>query len=197
MKLYSRCLIVLPLALFLLGPTEAAGAVPAPTRVLLDDFSDAQRNSKGIQRLLFDDKAIGGQSRARQKCEKGVLAVEGELIPARGSPAYISLVSLLSLDGKTYDLSDYQGVRLRVKINQGTLSVQVGSSEIQNYDFHAGSPMVRKPEFQEMRIPFSAMKRGWSEQTPLNLKTVTSVNLVAVALAKDTFSYEVDEIGFY
>ena len=41
------------------------------------------------------------------------------------------------------------------------------------------------------------MKRAWSEQIVLNLKTITSVNLVSFGLAKDAFAYEVDEIGFY
>jgi len=41
------------------------------------------------------------------------------------------------------------------------------------------------------------MKRAWSEQTVLNLKSITSVNLVSFGLAKDAFAYEVDEIGFY
>jgi hypothetical protein len=31
----------------------------------------------------------------------------------------------------------------------------------------------------------------------LNLKSITSVNLVSFGLAKDVFAYEVDEIGFY
>ena len=41
------------------------------------------------------------------------------------------------------------------------------------------------------------MKRAWSEQTTLNLKSITSVNLVSFGIAKDAFAYEVDEIGFY
>ncbi len=41
------------------------------------------------------------------------------------------------------------------------------------------------------------MKRAWSEQIVLNLKSITSVNLVSFGLAKDAFAYEVDEIGFY
>lgn len=183
------------LALFAFGPVAAHAAT---TPLLLDDFSDSKRNHNGVERLLIDDKAAGSQSHATQKCEGGVLVVEGELTPGRGVPAFISLVSLLSPDGKPHDLSGYEGVRLRVKARKGILSVQVGSSEIQNFDYHTSAPIAgKRAEFQEVRIPFKEMKRAWSEQIALNLKSITSVNLVSFGVAKDAFAYEVDEIGFY
>ena len=74
----------------------------------------------------------------------------------------------------------------------------MSSSEIANFDYHTGAPIAgKRGEFQEVRIPFKEMKRAWSEQTVLNLKSITSVNLVSFGLARDAFAYEVDEIGFY
>jgi len=182
-------------ALFALSSIAAQAAA---TPMLLDDYSDPTRNKNGVERLLIDDKAAGSKSQATQKCENGVLTVKGDLVPGRGVPAFISQVSLLAADGKPKDLTGYQGVRLRVKVTKGILCVQVGSSEIQNFDYHTGAPIAGKRcEFQEVRIPFKDMKRAWSEQTVLNLKSVTSVNLVSFGLAKDAFAYEVDEIGFY
>jgi hypothetical protein len=182
-------------ALFALGSIAVqAGATP----LLLDDYSDATRNKNGVARLLIDDKAAGSKSQATQKCENGVLSVKGDLVPGRGVPAFISEVSLLSADGKPKDLTGYQGVRLRVKVIKGILCVQVASSEINNFDYHTGAPIPgKRGEFQEVLIPFKEMKRAWSEQIVLNLKSITSVNLVSFGLAKDAFSYEVDEIGFY
>jgi hypothetical protein len=174
----------------------AAQAAQFPA--LLDDFSDASLNQSGIERLLIDDKAAGSQSHATKQCADGVLAVEGELVPGRGVPAFISLVSLLSPEGKAQDLSNYTGVRLRVKVTKGILSVQVGSSEITNFDYHTSGPVqAKRGEFQEVRMPFKEMKRGWSEQTPLKLNLITSVNLVSFGLARGPIAYEVDEIGFY
>jgi hypothetical protein len=57
--------------------------------------------------------------------------------------------------------------------------------------------VAKRGEFQEVRVPFKEMKRAWSEQIALNLKSITSVNLVSFGMAKDTFAYEVNEIGFY
>ena len=87
--------------------------------------------------------------------------------------------------------------RLRVKIITGTLTVQVSSADITNFDYHSAPVVAPRGEFTEVRVPFAEMKRAWSEQTALNLKLVTSVNLVAFAMAPGAFAYEVDEIGFY
>ncbi len=181
--------------LFALG-SIAVQAAAAPK--LLDDYSDPKCNKNGIERLLIDDKTVGSKSQATQKCEKGILKVDGELVPGRGAPAFISLASPLSPDGKPRDMTGYEGIRLRVKVLKGTLYVQVSSSEIQNFDYHGSPPIAgKRGEFQEVRIPFKEMKRAFSEQTVLNLKSITSVNLISFGLAKEAFAYEVDEIGFY
>jgi hypothetical protein len=174
-----------------------ASAVAATPKVL-DDFSHPTRNNNGVERLLFTDKTAGSQSRASVTCTNGVLQVKGDLVPGRGVPAFISQVSLLSPDGKLQDLTSYQGVRLRVKVLRGILCVQVGSAAVTNFDYHTGTPIAgKRGEFQEVKIPFKEMKRSWSEQTPLQLKTITSVNLVSFGMVMDTFAYEVDELGFY
>jgi hypothetical protein len=191
---FHRSLNATVLIAIALAALTARGANAAST--VLDDFSDAKRN--GSDRLLITDKDLGSKSHATQTCEGGVLSVEGELIPGRGVPAFISVPLMLSPDMAPQDMSACQGVRLLVKVKKGILSVQVASADVQNFDFHTSGPVAGKPgAFQEVRIPFKDMKRGWSEQTPLNLKVLTSVNLVAFGLAKDTFAYEVDEIGFY
>lgn len=176
------------------GPTSAhAGGVPA----LLDDFSDAQRTNAGIDRLVIDDAALGGRSKARLSTEAGVLSVSGEIDPARGQPGFVSIVLLLAPDGKPQDLSRFEGIRIRVEATQGMLSVLAASTEVENYDYHASFVTRSSDGLQEIRIPFSTMKRLWSEQTRLNLGTVASINLVASGLEKGTFAYKVDEIGFY
>lgn len=178
--------------------TGSSAQRSAASPKLLDDYSDPTRNKNGVERLLIDDKTAGSKSQATQTCENGVLSVKGDLVPGRGVPAFISEVSLLSAEGKPQDMTGYTGVRLRVKVIKGILAVQVATAVITNFDYHASAPIAGNGgEFQEVRIPFKDMKRAWSEQTALDLKTVTSVNLVSFALARDTFAYEVDEIGFY
>ena len=182
------------LACSALLPLSRAASAPA----LVDDFSQAEHTSGGATRMLITDKDAGGRSNASEKFDGGVLKMTGQLIPGRGRPAFISLVSLLSPQGLPQDVSAYEGVRLRVKVEQGLLAVQVSSTDVDNYDYHTSAPLTRNPNaFQEIRIPFKTMKRAWSEQTSLNLKNVTAVNLVTLSMAKEDFAYEVDEIGFY
>jgi hypothetical protein len=173
-------------------------ATPAVAPLVLDDYSDPKTNRNGVERILINDQAAGSRSQATQTCERGVLTVKGDLVPGRGVPAFISAVSPLTADGKPKDLSAYEGVRLRVKVVKGSVIVQVASTDIQNFDYHSGAPIAgKRGEFQEVRIPFKEMKRAWSEQTALNLKTITSINLVTFGVARDSFEYAVDEIGFY
>jgi len=182
--------------LFTASAKSARAATENPA--LLDTFSDPRLNNFSAPRILVTDKEIGGRSQATQSYHDGILAMHGELEPARGQPAFISLVSPLSTDGLPHDLSKYERVRLRVKVIKGMLSVQVSSADIQNYDYHTSAPITRRPgEFSEVKVPFATMKRAWSEQVPLNLKAITSINLVAAGMAKDSFAYEIDEIGFY
>ena len=185
-------------ALFALALASSISLHAQNVPALVDDFSNDHHTSTGAERIVVTDKDIGGHSQSTQHFENGIGAVDGELVPARGQPAFISLISMLTPKGEPRDVSNYEGVRLKVKVKKGLLSVQVSSSEITNYDYHNSAPITRKPdEFQEVKIPFKSLKRAWSEQTPLNTKLVTSLNLVAVGMGKDSFAYEVDEIGFY
>lgn len=189
-----RRLLALALAALALVPLFAwAGDTPA----VLDDFSDPANSSLGISRIVVTDVTAGGASRMRQTVANGVFTAEGEIEPPRGQPGWVSVVLLLSPTGAPADLGKYQGVRLRVRTRQGFLSVTANSAEIKNFDYHAAA-IERKPDdFREVRIAFRDMKRAWSEQTPLNLATVVSVNLVAFDFQKGSFAYDVDEIGFY
>ena len=119
----SRAPVVPSVVLALVVCCSLAARAAAP--LLLDDYSDPKHNKNGAERLLIDDKGAGSSSKATQKCDKGVLSVKGDLVPGRGAPAFISLVSLLSADGKPKDMSGYAGVRVRVKITKGTLNASV------------------------------------------------------------------------
>ncbi|MEO6993820.1 MAG: CIA30 family protein [Lacunisphaera sp.] len=172
-------------------------AVRAADPALVDDFSNATQTAHGAARLLITDKDAGSKSTATQRCENGVLVVEGNLVPGRGAPAFISIPLLLSPDAHPQDISAFTGVRLRVKLGPGNLSVQVAIADITNFDYHSMPVIGQRGEFVEVRLPFKEFKRAWSEQTPLNPKNVTSVNLVSFGMAPGAFSYAVDEIGFY
>lgn len=193
-----RCPFI-PAALLLLaicGPLAPTAFCADPSAVV-DDFAQADKTARGASRLLFDDASAGSKSRASQRVENSTLVVEGDLVLGRGAPAFISIPLLLTPDAKPQDVSAYTGVRLRVKLIQGTLTAQVSTADVDNFDYHSAPVVAKRGEVTEVRVPFADMKRAWSAQTPLNTKLVTSVNLVAFGMAPGKFSYEVDEIGFY
>jgi len=124
--------------------------------------------------------------------------MKGTLTPGRGSPRFISIPLILTADGSPQDVSQYEGIRILVKVSQGTLMIPDASSEIVNLDFHTSAPLTRQlSEFTEVRIPFADLKQIWTAQTPLNLQTITSINLVSAGMTPGTFAYEIDEIAFY
>lgn len=195
-KLVSPIIFVIVGIVLLL--TTALPAHAEPVGPIVDDFSDATKSSLGIDRYFIDDTSAGGKTRTEHSVSDGVLSVRGEIEPPRGQPGWASTVFVLDPDELPQDASDYEGVRLRIRINKGTLSVSANSAEITNFDFHA-SVVTRQSdgEFHEVKLPFAQMKRVWSEQTPLNTESLVSLSVVAFALQKGSFDFEIAEVSFY
>ena len=163
----------------------------------IDDFSDPEKNSLGIERQYINDTVSGGQTSMEHGFEKGVFSAKGEISPPRGQPGWASTVLVFESQGLPQDASAYEGIRLLVRVNKGNLSITANSSEITNFDYHA-APVTRQSdgEFHEVMIPFTQMKRAWSEQTKLNTKTLTSLSIVAF-IQQGSFDFDIDEVSFY
>lgn len=187
-----RTLLLLGLAIFLVAPVSASAEISGK----LDDFSHETLTSLKTARMVINDASVGGQSTAGLTTHEGVLEVKGKIVPGRGMPGFVSMVLVLSETGEPQDLSAYEGLRLKVRVNKGNLQVLAASSEIQNFDYHAAA-ITRSKAFKEIKIPFTDLKRLWSEQTALDLSTIVSINLVASGMQPGSFAYEIDEIGFY
>lgn len=165
---------------------------------LIDDFSDATNNNLGIPRQFLNDTLAGGGTTTAQEVVQGVITTKGEIIPPRGQPGWASMVLPLDSQSLPKDASAFEGVRLLVKINSGSMSISANSTEITNFDYHAAPIAITADgKFHEVKIPFAAMKRTWSEQTPLNTKTLNSLSIVAFGLQKSAFDFALDEVSFY
>lgn len=165
---------------------------------VIDDFSDATNNNLGIARLYLNDTLAGGSTTTTQEVAQGIITAKGEIIPPRGQPGWASIVLPLDPHSLPQDASTFEGVRLLIKINGGNVSISANSTEITNFDYHAAPITVTADEkFHEIKIPFTAMKRAWSEQTPLNTRTLNSLSIVAFGLQKSAFDFALDEVSFY
>jgi hypothetical protein len=191
----SRFLKVACIAsLFTVSGTCIAGAATS----LIDDFSNDTNNSIGLPRQYLNDTMVGGSTKTDLKVNSGVMHLTGEIVPPRGQPGWASTVLLLDGEGKPVDASGYKGIRMRVKINNGSLSVSANSTEVTNFDYHSSVVFAASDgQFHEVKIPFNSLKRTWSEQTSLNTQTINSLSIVAFSLQKAAFDYEIDEVSFY
>ena len=165
---------------------------------LIDDFSDTTNNNLSIPRQFLNDTLAGGSTTTAQEVAKGIITAKGEIIPPRGQPGWASMILPLDSQSLPKDASAFEGVRLLIKINSGSMSISANSTEITNFDYHAAPIAVTADgRFHEVKVPFVTMKRAWSEQTPLNTKTINSLSIVAFGLQKSTFDFAVDEVSFY
>lgn len=165
---------------------------------VVDDFSNAQNNSLGIPRQFLDDKMAGGQTQTEIEVSGGKLHIKGEIVPPRGQPGWASSVLLLNEKGLPQDASKFEGVRLMIKLNKGSISVSANSAEVTNYDYHAAMVAVQSDgNFHEVKIPFTSMKRAWSEQTKLNTATISGLSIVSFGMQPTHFDFEIDEVSFY
>ena len=165
---------------------------------MVDNFSHQSQNSLGVQRQFMNDTVAGGSSESEVTVQGGKIHLTGNLIPPRGQPAWASSILLLDAQGKPMDASGYQGIRLKVKINQGLMSVSANSAKVENFDYHAAPVLLKADgEFHEVKLPFASMKRAWSEQTTLDASTLNSLSIVAYAMQQSAYDFVIDEIGFY
>lgn len=169
-----------------------------PHANLVDDFNHDANTHNGHPRQFMNDSVAGGQSKTTQMITQGVLHLKGELVPPRGQPGWASTILPLAPIGSASDASNYEGIKVLVKLNEGNLTLSANSNEITNFDFHS-APLIVSADgnFHEVKIPFSAMKRGWSEQIALNTATLGSLSIVAYSLQPASFDFEVDEVSFY
>lgn len=183
------------LSTLLASASVSFGSAMAP---MVDDFSDAQDTSLGFPRYFLNDSMAGGNTKTEQNLVKGMLVVKGEIIPPRGQPGWASIALPLEAQGRSKDTSAFEGIRLLVKVNSGNLSISANSTEIANFDYHAAPVAVAADgKFHEVKIPFNSMKRNWSEQIPLDTKTLNSISITAYDVAKGSFDFAVDEVSFY
>ncbi|MEM9531921.1 MAG: CIA30 family protein [Pseudomonadota bacterium] len=177
---------------------SAGAATASNLEPLVDDFSDSKTNSMGVARQFLNDSMTGGGTTMSPSVSNGILSVSGQISPARGQPGWASSVLLFDPAGQPVDASSYEGVRLRIKVSQGMLSVSANSTDVVNFDYHAALIVVKADgEFHDVKVPFASMRRAWSEQTTLDTSTIASLSIVAFDMQPGAYDFEVDEVGFY
>ncbi|KXI31048.1 hypothetical protein AX660_00485 [Paraglaciecola hydrolytica] len=170
----------------------------APLPALVDDFCNATDNNLSIARQFMSDAIAGGNTKMEPHVSAGIMQVKGDIVPPRGQPGWASSILPLSAEGMPEDASQFDGIKLVIKIRSGNMTISANSTEIDNFDYHAAPLTVPTDgKFHEVKIPFESMKRAWSQPTPLNAATLNSLSIVAFSLQPASFDFEVDEVSFY
>ncbi len=189
----NKLLKLLAILIIMLISSTDANAVSA-----IDSFDDEVNNDRGLPRQHMNDSMTGGNTTTSHFFKSGVMHIKGDIEPPRGQPGWASTVLLLSPDGTPINADKYQGIRVKLRINRGMVSLSANSTEVTNFDYHAA--LLSAPidgNFHEINIPFDSMKRAWSEQTKLNTQTINSLSIVAFSMQKASFDFQIDEIAFY
>lgn len=165
---------------------------------IVDDFNHDTINSFKHQRVSMTDIVAGGGTQANVQIKQGKLNSKGNIAPPRGQPGWSSIILPLAPEGKPFNASQYQGIYIKLKINEGTLSLSANTLDITNFDYHAAmliAPLDGK--FHEINIPFNTMQRTWSQPIAINTTQLNSISITAFGLQAGSFDFEIDEVGFY
>ncbi|GLR71704.1 CIA30 family protein [Agaribacter marinus] len=169
-----------------------------PSALLIDDFSQHDNTSLGTSRIFVSDTSVGGNSTMDFHLSEGVIQVSGDIMPPRGQPGWSSMVLLLNEAEQVVNASMYKGIKLRIQINSGAVSISANSADVSNFDYHSAQVITQiDGEFHDIKIPFTSMKRMWSEQTQLNTKALNSLSIVAFGLKQTKYEFAIEEISFY
>lgn len=184
-------LLLLSLNLSAAQPDEKASS-------LIDNFSDTTNNNYGFPRQFLNDSMMGGKTVAAQEMKDNKIHLSGNIVPARGQLGWSSTVFLLEGQDIGKDLSAYKGIKVRLKLNTGSLSISANSTEITNFDYH--STVLAVPvdgKYHDISVPFDSLKRAWSAQTTLNTASINSISIVAFGLQPSDYDFVIENISLY
>lgn len=178
--------------------TLSNSALSDEPSTIIDNFNHESNTQLATPRILMTDTTAGGQTSAQLLVSNGVIQIKGDILPPRGQPGWSSLVLPLAGMGEVYDASQFQGIKLLIKVTKGNVSISANSAEVNNYDYHSAQVTAKVDgKFHQVKIPFESMKRMWSEQTKLNTTMLNSLSIVAFSPQKAVFDFEIEEVAFY
>ncbi len=177
----------------LLGPLPAEPLAGS----LVDDFASGSLTSAlGTAWRVVTDEALGGTSTAEASVSDGALHVEASLRPGPAGIGFVELVLPLDATGAPRDVSDWDGVRVRLRVQRGPLALKLQTEDVGNADHHA---VLLEPheDVQELTLPFTGFRQLWSAPVPWTGRRVLAVALSSGGVDAAEVAYEVEAIAWY
>ncbi len=173
------------------SPQPSASPIPSDSAMTLFDFSDADAPSWRI----MNDGVMGGLSKGYVSVEDGTLRFTGTLVTRGGG--FTSTRA-----PKRLDMSDYDGVELRVRGGGRTFEVEVSDGTMSGRrDVSRRAPFETTSEWTWITVPFASLT-STAHGDPVDAGELdrTRVRHIALYIADGQdgpFELEVDEIRAY
>jgi len=195
----KQAIAVMLTAIVLTTSTLAADTDGRWQEPVLDNCTSTDNTSSiGTAWEPVTDSDRGGTSSVEWESSEGSFSVTGNIEPVPGSrgPGTAGMMLPLSADGKEYDISEWDGVRVTIKRSGAPLLLRIVSTDILNEDhFAVMVPELR--EFDTFEYSFRELGQVMSAQQPWTGKNVTGIELVTFGWMPTEFSWEISELAFY
>ncbi|MEL6853376.1 MAG: CIA30 family protein [Bacteroidota bacterium] len=165
---------------------------PAWTQETITAFEEAKTDDW----TAISDKSQGGNSVIRMKVAEEKAHIQGSLKPRQGGFGWAGLSHEFVGAGKPVDLSAYTGIKLRLKINKGSVYVSMQDMRVTNFDYHMSMLPRGTGEWQEVELPFDKFRQFFSDPISWDGKAVQGLMVGASGMAGD-FDFEIDYIKLY
>jgi hypothetical protein len=178
---------------------NAAQEASSWDKPLLDDFSSASATASiGTEWRPSPVSGNNGRSTMDLSFEKGALSAKGTIRPGNPfqGPGRISILLPLDAQGKEFDVSHWDGVRITLRRTGAPLLLRLVCNEIANGDYFA-KELPASTEMQTYDLPWSSLGQVMSPQQVWKGKRVTGIELVAYSWLTQEFNFEVGRIEFY
>lgn len=157
----------------------------------LFDFNGTQNGSWQV----VNDGVMGGRSNGAFEIKEGTLRFTGNLVTRGGG--FTSLRA-----ARTIDLTEYEGLELRVRGGGRTFELEVGdNTRLRGRSISRRTPFVTSAEWSIVRLPFNSLRASIFGQPvtapPVNLANVTSFGLYILDGIDGPFRCEIDWIRAY
>lgn len=199
--------VVLVLAAYTIA-APAAGSTDTLTHSLTEMNASASPNSSTDPMMLFDfegadaapwsvenDGVMGGRSRGFVEVSEGALVFTGEVVTQGGGFTSVRAE-------RQVDLSDYDGIELRVRGGGRTFELDVDDgTRSRGREVNRRGPVPTSDSWETVRVPFDSLETSAHGQpvsvAPIDLSALQSIGIYIIDGKDGPFRLEVDWIRAY
>jgi hypothetical protein len=163
----------------------------------VDDFQDGDRRAaSGLGWISIADDLIGGASTADLEVTRGgtsadrALRVSGEVAPEGFAGAWVALDGL----GRSADVSDFTGIRLRVR-GPGSLQVALRGGPRAGANYAA--PIEARSDWTSVDVPFGTLAAQRPESPAFDPHSVRWLGVGVRGPRSGRYAFEIDDVGLY